>query len=115
MEELEWFEIKHPDKPGLYPITVNGKKLCLILGNEQLHVTSKRCPHAGADLSQGWCEGNKLVCPFHRHKFDLYSGKGDPGQGNYIRTYPTKSTDGKYFVGFKKSKLKNWFSNFGRR
>ncbi|MGO1787074.1 MAG: Rieske (2Fe-2S) protein [Sphingobacterium sp.] len=82
---------------------VAGKKLCLIRENDVLSVTSSRCPHAGADLTHAWCENGKLVCPFHRHKFNIESGQGDPGQHNAIRVYPLKKVDGTYYVGIKKS------------
>ncbi|MGO1596720.1 MAG: Rieske (2Fe-2S) protein [Sphingobacterium sp.] len=82
---------------------VAGKKLCLIRENDVLSVTSSRCPHAGADLTHAWCENGKLVCPFHRHKFNVESGQGDPGQHNAIRVYPLKKVDGTYYVGVKKS------------
>ena len=82
---------------------VAGKKLCLIRQDDVLSVTSSRCPHAGADLTKGWCEGEKLICPFHRHRFDIRTGKCDENQGNYIRMYPLKKEDGEYYVGIKKS------------
>ncbi len=28
------------------------------------------CPHMGAMLSEGWCEGGKVVCPYHALAFD---------------------------------------------
>jgi nitrite reductase (NADH) small subunit/3-phenylpropionate/trans-cinnamate dioxygenase ferredoxin subunit len=31
--------------------------------------------HAGAPLKNGWCERGKVICPFHRHEFDLISGR----------------------------------------
>ena len=37
---------------------------------------SKYCPHQGADLSYGWTDENgNWVCPRHRWKFDLDTGK----------------------------------------
>ncbi|GAA4134862.1 hypothetical protein GCM10022216_08350 [Sphingobacterium kyonggiense] len=82
---------------------VAGKKLCLIRQDDVLSVTSSRCPHAGADLTKGWCEGHKLICPFHRHEFDIVTGKGTEKQGNYIRMYPLKKEGDDYYVGIKRS------------
>ncbi|MEL6616705.1 MAG: Rieske 2Fe-2S domain-containing protein, partial [Bacteroidota bacterium] len=35
-----------------------------------VHALDSRCPHLGADLSQGRVEGDALVCPFHGWAFD---------------------------------------------
>lgn len=103
MGNIEWFVIKKPREEGkIEKIEVGGKKLCVILIDGQVYVTSSRCPHAGADLSKGWCEGKKLVCPYHRHRFDLQSGKGDAGQNNYIDVYPIKEENNQWYVGMKK-------------
>lgn len=32
------------------------------------------CPHQGADLQYGWCEGNNWVCPKHRWHYNLEKG-----------------------------------------
>lgn len=45
--------------------------------------------------------GGKLVCPVHRHHFDLESGRGDPGQGNFIPVFPIQTIEGKMCVGMK--------------
>ena len=105
-DELEWHKVPNPiDETRDYvkALHIAGKKLCLIHQNGITSVTSSRCPHAGADLTKAWCEGNKLVCPFHRHRFDIQTGKGDANQGNFIRIYPLKKEDGDYYVGIKRS------------
>lgn len=109
MKELDWFEIDVPDKEGVYALKINEKQYCMVVRTDQVFVLSKRCPHAGADLSQGWCEEEKIVCPFHRHRFDLVTGKGDPGQGNYIQSYATKKENGQWYVGLPRSWWKKLF------
>ena len=107
MDRLEWHVIVPPKKEGeILKTKVGGKALCLLFSHGQLYATAARCPHAGADLSQGWCEEQKLVCPYHRHRFDLKSGKGDAGQNNFVQVYPTKQEQGSWYVGIKK----NWWS-----
>ena len=34
----------------------------------------RKCPHEGADLSNGWVDGHHLVCPKHNWRFDLEKG-----------------------------------------
>lgn len=105
-DDLEWHKVPtRIDESRNYvkALHVAGKKLCLIREGDVLSVTSSRCPHAGADLTNGWCEGGKLVCPFHRHKFNIENGKGDEPQNNFIRIYPLKKENGEFYVGIKKS------------
>ncbi|MFD2742938.1 MULTISPECIES: Rieske (2Fe-2S) protein [Sphingobacterium] len=103
-----WHKFKIPEQAGVFSIDIAGKKLCLVYQSGQPHIMSSKCPHAGADLSQGWCEEGKLICPFHRHAFDIRSGRGNPGQGNYIKTYPTKEENGIWYVGI----VKPWWHIF---
>lgn len=112
MKEFDWVAIEVPEKEGLYKLLIKGRAYCLVVQQDGVFVLSNRCPHAGADLSQGWCEGGKLVCPFHRHKFDLHTGKGDSGQGNFVESYPLKNENGKWYVGLPVSWWKKLFHFF---
>ena len=76
---MKWIEIDQnqlKDK-AVQTVFVGGKRLVLIKFLNQYFVTESKCPHAGADISQGWCndEGN-LVCPFHRYEYQLENGRG---------------------------------------
>jgi 3-phenylpropionate/trans-cinnamate dioxygenase ferredoxin subunit len=31
-----------------------------------------------------------LICPFHRYEYDLNTGRGAKGQGDYIEIYATE-------------------------
>ncbi|WP_437919295.1 Rieske (2Fe-2S) protein [Sphingobacterium sp. LRF_L2] len=113
MGALAWFLISIPEKEGVpLRLRVGNTTIAIILREGKLHAYSVRCPHAGADLTKGWCdEEGMLVCPYHRHRFDLETGKGAPGQGNYIAIYPLKEKDGKWYVGLRKSFWKRIFSS----
>lgn len=89
-------------------ITADGRKICVVKQNDNLFAVHSRCPHAGADLSQGWCVNGNIVCPYHRHEFDLKTGKGKAGQGNYINTYPLESRDDGVYVGLVDKWWKFW-------
>ena len=87
--------LQQPD--FLEAVTVNGKKVCAIKSGQEIFITQAYCPHAGAGLSGGWCKNGKLICPFHRYEYDLHTGRGAPGQGDYIDIYATeKREDGIY-------------------
>ncbi|GGY44474.1 Rieske 2Fe-2S domain-containing protein [Parvularcula lutaonensis] len=36
---------------------------------------SRRCPHAGGDLANGWAKDGQVVCPWHNLPFDAKTGR----------------------------------------
>jgi nitrite reductase/ring-hydroxylating ferredoxin subunit len=87
---MAWYKVSNmldDGQPYIRKVVVGGKTLCLIRYEEQLYALSNHCPHAGADLSKGWCDQGKLVCPYHRYTYHLESGKGSVGQNDFVNTY----------------------------
>ncbi len=102
---MKWIRILEPEsletENFIRLIKADGKKICLVKLGSEFFATQHRCPHAGADLSQGFCKDKKLICAFHRYEYDLETGRGSPGQGDYINVFPLdKRADGLY-IGFK--------------
>jgi len=108
---MNWFkvEVPFPDHDFIEQIKLNGKKLCLIKNQQQIYVIQNTCPHAGGILSGGWCKQGKIVCPIHRYEYDLLTGRGAEGQGDYINIYPTELREDGLYVGFKESLWKRFF------
>ena len=85
---LQWYLIgkcNDFDENRIYEVLAGRIKVCIINENGVWRSFSRKCPHAGASFVSGWCEGDELVCSFHRHRFNLETGKGCEGQGNFIR------------------------------
>lgn len=100
---MKWVEIpeKFLNQDTIQLVKLPEKSFCLVLYEGRFVAFSRKCPHAGAPLEQGWCEGDHIVCAYHRQQFDLRTGKGKVGQGNYIEIYPTKYEGGKWYIGVK--------------
>lgn len=103
---MPWYEI--PPKymsihSSVQLIDIEGKSFCLVYTHDEWIAFSKTCPHAGAALVNGWCEDGHIICPFHRHSFDLKTGRGKLGQHNYIKIYPTKMEGDRCLVFFDSS------------
>jgi nitrite reductase/ring-hydroxylating ferredoxin subunit len=113
--QLRWIKLFEmeilPDDDFIKSVQVHNKRICLIKTKGSWFATQAKCPHAGADLSQGWCKNGKLICPFHRYEYDLQSGKGAPGQGDYINTYPLRIRQDGIYIGWKES----WFKQLINR
>jgi len=98
-------------EPVIKKIKVAGKSICLVGYEGNLFALGAICPHAREDLSRGWCANGKLVCPYHRFSYDLHTGKGSPGQNDYVNSYPVKVKGEQVYVGIESffDKLKQAF------
>jgi nitrite reductase/ring-hydroxylating ferredoxin subunit len=90
-------------------VKANGKKICIINHQQKLYATQNTCPHAGGNLSGGWCKNGHIVCPIHRYEYNLENGRGAEGQGDYINIYPVELRDDGLYVGFKESLWQRFF------
>jgi len=109
---MNWFNL-YPSsitssEDFIRPVQVSGLNLCILKIGGDFYAVQNKCPHAGADLSKGWCTNGKLVCPYHRHEFDVKTGRGAKGQGNYIETYPTELREDGLYIGISKPWWKFW-------
>jgi len=41
----------------------------------------------------------KLICPIHRYSYDIHTGKGDPGQHDFVDVYPVEIRDDGVYIG----------------
>lgn len=99
---MEWYQVPDLQYKGqtfIKRVKVGGKVLCLVSYDGEVFALGARCPHAGGDLTQGWCKEGKLVCPVHRYSYDLKTGKGSPGQNDYINNYPVEIRDSFIYIG----------------
>ncbi len=99
---MTWYEIpgvKPTGKPFIKRVKAGSKTICLVGYKNEIFALSAKCPHAGGDLTQGWCKEGKLICPLHRYSFDLRTGKGSEGQNDYIDSYPVEIKDDSIYIG----------------
>lgn len=56
-------------------IAAVSKSVCIArLSDNECVAISRRCPHRGADLSNGWIDNGELFCPWHNLNFNPISG-----------------------------------------
>lgn len=106
--QLKWTKVlsfasgmQQPYLPGtVHRIDVGGKRLALIFTGNSWHAMNDTCPHAGAHFSDGgWCDDGNVICPFHRHRFNLQTGRGT--RGDYVEVYPVELREDGVWVGMK--------------
>ena len=49
-----------------------------------------------------------IVCPLHRYKFNLETGRNVTGEGYFLKTYPVESRPDGIYVGFKEKSWLGW-------
>jgi 3-phenylpropionate/trans-cinnamate dioxygenase ferredoxin subunit len=110
---MNWIKIMPSNKiindDFITKFNVIGKNICLVRTEGELFAVQNICPHAGAQLSNGWCSQGKIICPYHRHEFNLQTGRGSVGQANYINTYPLEIREDGLYIGIKKPWWRFWW------
>lgn len=99
---MKWYAVEGLpalDEPFMVQVKVAGKAICVVNHNGNLYAVGAYCPHAGATLSGGWCTDGKVICPYHRYSYDLTTGRGSPGQNDYVDTYPIELRNGQVHIG----------------
>ena len=91
-----------PNKPKHF--AVSGKDIIVCKADDgELSALLDKCPHHGKRLSDGWCENNKVVCPYHRFSFDLKTGLGC---GTGVDMFPLEEREDGMYIGIPKW---SWF------
>jgi nitrite reductase/ring-hydroxylating ferredoxin subunit len=99
---MDWYkvpDIQFTTTPFIKKVKVNGKGICLVGYEGEIYALSSTCPHAGAELSGGWCKDGKLICPIHRYSYDIHTGRGDPGQHDFVDTYAVEIRGDDIYIG----------------
>jgi len=64
----------------------------------RFYALDNSCPHAGASIASGSCEGHSLSCPAHGLTFDVRSGQCTASPNLRIRTHDAQVTDGELII-----------------
>jgi nitrite reductase/ring-hydroxylating ferredoxin subunit len=77
------------------------KQICITQIEGEYFAFQTKCPHAGAAFEHGWfTEKKELVCPLHRFRFDVRSGRNTSGEGFGLVRYPIKIDERGVWIGF---------------
>lgn len=96
---------------AIVPVEAGGLKLLVTKVGGTYYAAQRKCPHLGFNLCRGKIEGEAVVCPLHKAKFDLKSGQieRDPRllfigmkAKTDLTTYPVKEEDGALHVAVPK-------------
>ncbi len=102
---LEWIKVAEfiPIKEAfIQKVKAGNRDICLVGFEGGTYAVSAKCPHAGGELAGGWCEKGQIICPIHRYQYNLKTGRGAAGQGDYIDTFPVEVREDGIYVQVKK-------------
>ncbi|WP_018613236.1 Rieske (2Fe-2S) protein [Segetibacter koreensis] len=103
--EINW------QQNNLAVIEAGGKKITLAkIGDELLFACAYKCPHASGILADGFIDATgNIVCPLHRYKFNLLTGRNISGEGYYLKVFAVEEREAGIFIGFEESSWLNIF------
>ncbi|MDY6766489.1 MAG: non-heme iron oxygenase ferredoxin subunit [Candidatus Nanohaloarchaea archaeon] len=78
---------------------VDGEEILVAKVDGEFHAIGDVCTHQRCLLSDGWLEGDEIVCPCHSAKFDLETGEATrPPATEPEPTYDVMVEDGAVVV-----------------
>ena len=88
---------------SLADLPPGGRKLVFVPGHESVLVLNvegavfameNSCPHAGASMASGACQGHVLSCPAHGLRVDIRTGQCTTSPTMQVPTYGVAQVDG---------------------
>lgn len=77
---------------------VDGVRLAVFRLGEGVSVLSGRCPHANGPMDRSWIEDGEAVCPLHRWRFRLDTGRCTTVRGESLHVFRSEIRDGEVWA-----------------
>lgn len=85
---------------GRRSVVVAGEEVTVLRpAPDQLLAIGNRCPHHNGRLGDGQVQNGEIVCPLHRWRFDVKTGRTRRDRSVRARIYPVWVADGTICVG----------------
>lgn len=81
-------------------VTAGSVSLAVAQCDDKIYAIHNVCPHKGAPLCQGTISlrRGEIICPWHRFRFALATGKSATNEEVAVRTFPVRVVDGDVVV-----------------
>ena len=82
-----------------YPVEIVGEEIALVSMDEDIFAINNICTHEFACLSDGFIEGDRIVCPLHLAEYEIKTGAAveDPAEID-LQTYTVVVDEGKIYI-----------------
>ena len=88
---------KNVIKKKLYKVKFKNLDLCMVFVGSLAKVFFSKCPHLGIDLSDGFLDKKKIICPGHALSFNLDNGKSKC-KSFKLKLYKVKKEKKQFFL-----------------
>lgn len=76
----------------------DGASVLVLNVDGNFYALEDSCPHAGASIASGTCEGHVIACPAHGLRFDIRSGQCTASPAMRIRRYVVHQRDAQLWL-----------------
>jgi nitrite reductase (NADH) small subunit len=83
---------------GVKGVEVEGLRIALYRDSGTIHALFGHCPHAGGPIDLGWIEDGEAVCPLHRWRFRLTTGRCTTVAGQSVHRFACEVREGQVWV-----------------
>ncbi len=80
------------------PVEVGGLRIAVFNDGGRFHALLGRCPHAGGSIGLGWIEEGEAVCPLHRWRFQVTTGRCTTVRGESVHRFRCEVRDEQVWV-----------------
>src|SRR4051794_31807136 len=80
------------------PVEVEGLRIAVFNEGGRHYALLGRCPHANGPMGLGWIEDGEAVCPLHRWRFKLATGRCTTVRGYSLHAFRCEVRDGTVWV-----------------
>jgi 3-phenylpropionate/trans-cinnamate dioxygenase ferredoxin subunit len=111
-KKYEWVKVADSEAEiefganNIADILAGDKRICIGKYNEELFAFAQKCPHASGLFAHGFIDplGN-VVCPLHRYKYSLQTGRNVSGEGYFLKNWPVEKREDGIYVGLEQNRL----------
>ena len=82
-------------------VSIDGLSIALFRDPENpelIHALLGRCPHANGPMGRGWVEDGEAVCPLHRWRFNLKTGRCTTTPDRSLHKFRCEIREGRVWV-----------------
>ena len=79
-------------------VEVDGLRIAVYRHEGLPYALLGRCPHANGPMGSGWVEEGEAVCPLHRWRFKLATGRCTTARGESLHPFACEVRDGAVWV-----------------
>ena len=78
---------------------LEGRPICIGRYKEKLFAFAHKCPHASGLFAEGFIDAlGNVVCPLHRYRFNMGTGRNVSGEGYYLKHWPVEEREDGVYV-----------------